>query len=145
MSERLERECDVFCRCLSGAPPSEYVLRKYVAAHERGVVDPEGGSSSFERAVVALARSGPFVARALDAWSRVFANGSLLRRKMVLVLSLLEVRSPHADALDTPTGASRIAMFLGMAWLGVRFALSVVAASIALVFVRVACVFGGGK
>lgn len=132
MGEALERECEVFVRYLSGAAPSDYVRERYAAAHAAGVVDPPGGATKFDAFVVVLARAGVFVTRALDAHSRVFANGSLLRRKLVLVLALLEVRSPHAEALDTPTGSSRLAMFACMAWLGLRFALTVLLTSLVL-------------
>lgn len=149
MTDVLERECEVFCRYLSGAAPSEYVRAQYAAAHAVGVIDPEGGSTRFERSVVALARSGPFVTRLLDSYSRVFANGALLRRKLVLLLAVLEVRSPHAEAIDTPTGSSSFPMLLVMAWLGLRFALSVVVGALALLPVRVWCavrgLFGGAK
>jgi len=145
MTERLERECDVFCRYLSGAAPSEYVRAQYLSAHATGVVEPEGGATRFERAVVALARNGPALTRVLDSYSRVFANGGLLRRKLVLVLAVLEVRSPHAEAIDTPTGTSSFAMLLVMAWLGVRFALSLAVGALLLLPVRLWCAVGGGK
>lgn len=145
MTEALERECEVFARYLSGASPSEYVLKQYLAAHAAGVVLPPGGASRFDEFVVGLARRGAWLARALDAHARVFANGSLLRRKLVLMLALLEVRSPHAEALDTPTGSSRALMLVAMAWLGVRFALSVVLAALLLLPARIVLGGGGAK
>ncbi len=145
MTEPLERECEVFARYLSGSPPSDYVLAQYRAAHAAGVVDPPGGATRFDEFVVRQARRGAWLARALDAHARVFANGSLLRRKLVLLLALLEVRSPHAEALDTPTGASRALMLLTMAWLGVRFAFSVALVAVLLIPARVALGGGGAK
>lgn len=138
MAESLERECEVFARYLSGAAPSAYVREQYAAAHAAGVVDPPGGATRFDAFVVALARRGAFVTRALDAHARVFANGSLLRRKLVLMLALLEVRSPHAEALDTPTGSSSVAMFAAMGWLGLRFALTVLLTALVLLPLRLA-------
>lgn len=128
----LERECDVFARYLSASAPSDYVRERYLAAHAAGVVEPPGGASRFERWVVRRASTATWLARALDAHQRVFANGSLLRRKLVLLLALLEVRAPHADALDTPTGSSRAAMLFVLAWLGVRFALTVALTTLVL-------------
>lgn len=139
----LERECDVFVRYLSASAPSEYVRERYLAAHAAGVVEPPGGASRFERWVVRRASSATWLARALDAHQRVFANGSLLRRKLVLLLALLEVRAPHADALDTPTGSSRAAMLFALAWLGVRFALTVALTTLVLAPFQLAFKLGG--
>lgn len=144
MAESLERECEVFVRYLSGAAPSAYVQEQYAAAHAAGVVQPPGGATKFDEFIVALARTGGVVTRALDAHARVFANGSLLRRKLVLLLALLEVRSPHAEALDTPTGGSRLVMFLCMAWLGVRFAFTVMLTALVLLPLKLVFKLGGG-
>jgi hypothetical protein len=141
MTELLERECEVFSRCLSGEPPGDYVRQQYLAAHRAGAVEAPGGATPFERAVVTLARLGPGMARALDAHARVFANGSLLRRKLVLLLALLEVRSRHAERIDTPTGSSTFALFAALAWLGLRFVVTVFVTALALLPVRLYCVF----
>jgi hypothetical protein len=139
----LERECDVFVRYLSGTAPSNYVRERYLAAHAAGVVEPRGGATGFERWVVRRASSATWLVRALDAHQRVFANGSLLRRKLVLLLALLEVRAPHAEALDTPTGSSRAAMLFVLAWLGVRFALTVALTTLVLAPFQLAFKLGG--
>jgi hypothetical protein len=144
MSDRreLELECASFVRYLSGAEPDRHVVETYVAAHEAGVVEPPG-TSSYERAVVRLARRGPV--RMLDAHSRVFANGNLLRRKLVLALALLETRSPAAESIDTAVPGSNLGLFVRIAGLGALFAARVAVASLLLVPVRVACVFGTGR
>jgi len=122
MAERfeLERECDVLARYLGASAGNEYVRAQYRAAHDAGVVElPE--TTSFERTVVAVARHVPVLSRPLDAHARVFAPSSLLRRKLVLLLAILEVRAPHVEELDSPTGSSVLAMFARMAWLGLVF------------------------
>lgn len=122
MAERseLDRECDVFVRYLGASAGDEYVREQYRAAHAAGVVELPS-TTSFERAVVSLARGAPILLRSLDAHARVFSNGGLLRRKLVLSLAILEVRAPHDEELDTPTGTSVPSMFLRMAWLGLGF------------------------
>jgi hypothetical protein len=144
MSERrdLEAECAKFARYLSGAEPDRFVIDKYVAAHEAGAVELPG-TSSYERAVVGIARNGPV--RMLDAHSRVFANGNLLRRKLVLVLALLETRSPSAEKIDTAVPGSTVGLFLRIGVLGVLFAARVAVASVLLLPVRLACALGGGR
>lgn len=122
MAERLEldRECDAFARYLGASAGDEYVREQYRAAHAAGAVELHS-TTSFERAVVSLARSVPVLVRPLDAHARVFSNGGLLRRKLVLLLAILEVRAPHDEELDTPTGTSVPGMFLRMVWLGLVF------------------------
>ena len=138
------RECAVFCRYLSGEDASDYLSAQYVAAHECGAVEL-AGTTNFERAVASIARSAPWLTRMLDAHERVFANGSLLRRKLVLVLALLESKSPPADTLDAPTHGSNFGMFARMAWLGCVFAFCVIVAAVALLPLRIACAFGGAR
>ena len=137
--DRLARECSVFCRYLCGAEPSDYVRAKYRAAHEVGAVEPAGGATSFDRALVAIARGGTWSTRAMDSYSRVFANGGLLRRKLVLVLALLETKSPTDSAVDAPTSSSKFAFLASIAWLGLTFALTVAVTAIALLPVRLWC------
>jgi len=136
---QLARECSVFCRYLCGEEPSDYVRAKYRAAHEVGAVEPADGATSFDRALVAIARGGTWRARAIDSYSRVFANGGLLRRKLVLVLALLETKSPTDRAVDAPTSSSQLAFFASIAWLGFAFALTVAVTAIALLPLRLWC------
>lgn len=140
----LERECAVFGRYLCGAEPDEYVRGKYVAAHELGVVELPG-TTRVERAVVALARKGPWLARAMDSQARILGNGSLVRRKLVLLLALLESRSPSAEALDAPTPGSALGMFARLAWLAAAFAFAALLGALLLVPLRIVCALGGRR
>ena len=140
----LERECAAFVRYLGAGAGDAYVIAQYVAAHEAGVVE-SARTSGFERSVVALARALPWSVRALDAHARVFGNGSLLRRKLVLLLAILETRAPHDEALDTPNPGSNLGMFVRMAWLGAVFAALVVVTAVLLLPVRVVWLAGGAR
>ena len=141
----LERECSVFCRYLCGEEPGDYVRAKYIAAHEVGAVELPNAVTRFDRALVAIARGGPVLARAMDSYSRVFANGGLLRRKLVLVLALLETKAPTDGAVDAPNSGSNLAFFAHIAWIGVAFALTVIVTTIALLPVRILCALVGNR
>ena len=134
----LDRECAVFCRYLCGELPNAYVLEKYRAAHSCGAIEPPRGATSFDHALVALARNA-WLTRAIDGYARVFSGGGLLRRKLVALLAILEVKAPFDDALDTPTSTGTLAFFARIAWLGVAFAFTLLVTSIALLPVRLAC------
>jgi hypothetical protein len=125
---QLDRESEVFARYLTGKGAGDYVRRKYREAHERGALGP---SSASDRALVDVARRGTWWARLADAHARLFAPGGLLRRKLVLVLALLECREPAR--VDTPVARSLAGFCLRAAWFGTSFAL--LAALSALLFV----------
>lgn len=146
MAERsvLERECAVFTRYLGAGAGDPYVLARYLAAHAAGVVELPR-TARFERVIVGLARLGPGLTRALDAYSRLFGNGNLLRRKLVLLLAVLETRAPHDGTLDAPTPGSTLGMFTRMAWLALVFATLALVSALALLPVRLACALGGER
>jgi hypothetical protein len=124
----LERECHAFTRLLTGRPPTAYVTRKYIDAHRaRPDLTIVMG---FERVILAHAARGPLVARLADAYARrLFPRGSL-RKKLVLLLAIIEtspglhrdvdaapVRSPFSAIVSLAvTGTAGIALaFLGLA------------------------------
>jgi hypothetical protein len=135
----LDRECEVFCRYLCDEPPSDYVRAKYRAAHEVGAIEPPGGATSFDRALVTMAASTPGFTRAIDGYARVFTASGLLRRKLVALLAILETRSPSDAVVDTPTSTSVAGFVAGLAWLGVTFAVTTLVVAIALLPVRIVC------
>jgi hypothetical protein len=61
--------------------------------------------------VLAAAR-GPVLARIADAYASVFARRGLLRRKLALLLAILETRLGTYRALDAPTTSSRTALLV---------------------------------
>src|SRR6185503_7637567 len=114
------------------------------SAHELGLIETTA-ASRFERCVVAIARGGPWPARAMDAYSRAFQPGGLLRRKLVLLLAILESRSPPAEAIDQPSPGSSAGVFVRIAGFA---ALNLALIAIGLVVlspVRLVCALGGGR
>lgn len=143
-AEVLARECAALCRHLTGAEPSRRVIEKYLAAHALGVVELAGDTRAFDRFLVRCARSGRALARLADGHARIFRPAGLLRRKLVLLLALVEC-GPEAGALvDTPTRGGPNGFVFGallrLAWFAVLLALG------ALLFfpARALCAFGDG-
>ena len=100
MRDRLDEECAVFCRYLIDADPSPATMALYRRAHELGTLAPRAGEGRFERALVAVARRGTAPARLADCHARVFAPAGLLRRKLTLVLALLESDPAAFERVD---------------------------------------------
>jgi hypothetical protein len=142
VDDALGRECDAFARYLTGAGPGEYVERKYREAHATAP-GLEQAAARFDRALVALARQGPFLARLADAHARVFAPGCLLRRKLVLVLALLEVSAP--GRVDAPSVRSAPGLVARAAWAGAVFAFLLTVSTLLLLPVRLVCALAGSE
>ena len=142
-AETLDRESEVFARYLTGAGAGEYLQRKYREAHAGSAGGVVGaGTSAFDRALVKLARGGPLAARLMDAHARSFSAGGLLRRKLVLVLALLECSSP--ERVDAVNSRSAAGFFVRAAWLGASFAFLLLVSTVLLLPVRLGCALFGG-
>lgn len=132
----LAAECVVFTRHLLGVAPAAAVVEAYVAAHERA---PDYDAATvFDVRLVAVARRGPLFARLADAYARLFAPAGLLRRKLVLLLAILETTPPHAAAIDAPLAGGVLGTVLALGAHGFVAALGAVAAIVVLAPVHLA-------
>lgn len=70
--------------------------------------------------------------RLADAYAGRFCPGSALRRKLVLLLGLLECAQPSATHLDSPAARSVVGAWAGLTAAAVRYAVSLAAAVLLL-------------
>jgi hypothetical protein len=95
---RLGHECDVFTRYLTRRPATPYIVGKYVEAHRAHPsiepVDP------FGRRLVDRAASGATMARLADAYARRAEPRGALRKKLVLLLAILETAPGSHQVVD---------------------------------------------
>ena len=99
----LDRECAVFCRHLIGAEPNDYVKKKYREAHQAHSWSRLDDSNPAEGFLVRVAAINPLITKVVDAYASVFRRTSLVRRKLVLLLAILESSAPthvHLDSVD---------------------------------------------
>jgi NADH dehydrogenase len=115
----LRREVSVLTRHLIGVEPPPYVAAKYVAAHEPGREGPGSGEGDV---LVSLAHRGPFAARLADAWGALFDRGGPLRRKLVLIVALLESTGSTAARVDTPDRGGAVGFLVRAVLEGALFA-----------------------
>lgn len=112
----LDLECRTFARLFTRTPPNDYLLGSYAEAHRNtGKFDP---TDRFDPWLLRLARSGSAVARLADGYARFFAPRSLLRRKLILVLSLVEVTPPYYHDADGTASSSRVRIIVALAFRG---------------------------
>ena len=104
-SNILDVECRIFSRYLIGKEPNEYVKRKYRAAHQTGFLRGDYACTA-DSFLVKVASIGPWGTKIIDAYARVFRPFSLIRKKLVLLLAILESCAPtnvYVDSVDSST------------------------------------------
>jgi hypothetical protein len=96
------RECEVFIRYLVGKRPTPYLVSKYrEACHTLHLDELRPGCAAVEPTLLRMASTHPLLTRLADAYSRVFLPESLLRRRLVLLLAIVESTSLSQAALSS--------------------------------------------
>ena len=99
---RFELECRIYSQYLTGQAPDEYVIRKYAECHAKCGRLAES-ADAFDRLLLDISLRGPFWTRLADTYASRFHKYSMLRKKLVLTLALLEcspVSFPYLDDVD---------------------------------------------
>lgn len=107
----LERECRLFSKYLIELWPSEYVLKKYQEAHQLGHPSLGRPIQLFDDILIWLARRHTFVLRLADTYAGLFYKDALLRRKLVLLLAILECSPGAFEQLDRPEVRTQPALY----------------------------------
>ena len=107
----LDRECTVFCRYLIGQEPNEYVKKKYRTAHQIGLLR-NGRECRADAFLVKIAGIGPWSSKIIDTYTRIFRPFSMVRKKFVLLLAILESCTPANAYLDSVDSSSIPLLFV---------------------------------
>lgn len=137
-ADALARECATFARYLIGTLPGPQIVAHYRAYHERQQIptSPRG----FDAVLTGLARKGPLATRLADSWGRFFAPRSLLRRKLVGLLAILEASPDTFSRIDRPTARGGLPSFLfGAGWRGCVTALCLLVGTVLLLLPWLGC------
>ena len=108
--EYLERECRVFTGYLLGCVPHPYAFRKYAEAHRLSTTFSLG--SRFDFFLIRAARTHRTVARLADSYARLFFPSALLRKKLVLLLAILETCPPSCHLIESVEGGVKMKLLL---------------------------------
>jgi hypothetical protein len=123
----LERECSSYALYLSGSAPTRYVVEKYLDFHQKfGVQEDLRGFDAF---LLALSARGAFWARLADGYASVWRKDSILRKKIVLTLALLECAPPVFEMLDRVPGGGFAGAVLRLGMAAVGYVLTLVIAT----------------
>jgi NADH dehydrogenase len=104
----LDGECRVFVRYLLGADADTYVTEKYAAANAALALSPV---SRFDSALLTFARLGPLCTRLADSYAGLFFRTAALRKRLVLLVAILETHAPFHQTIDRTVGGSRPLLF----------------------------------
>ena len=118
-SEPLWRqEARSFSQLILGAEPPERAVDAYVRAMRiRPDLAPRDDAA---RRLLLAASRGRFRARMADGYARLFDPHGALRRRLVLMLAILECTPPVHRELDEPVGGSTLAALPQLIGIGLR-------------------------
>ncbi|HUU36473.1 MAG TPA: NAD-dependent epimerase/dehydratase family protein [Vicinamibacterales bacterium] len=143
-SDTADRECRVFTRHLLGVEADASVLDTYRDAIAR--VPALASKSAFDDVLLATARRGAAWTHIADAYSALLARDSALRRRLVMVLAILETRAPFHHRIDAPDGVPGLKLWTRVGLRVVLAAVSLAAGVLVFAPVRVAvAVLGRGR
>jgi hypothetical protein len=120
----LERECRTFAGYLVAAQPNAYVRRKYIEAHSHSLA----GGDRFDELLIRVARRGRVGVKLADSYARVFAPRALVRKKLVVLLAILETCAPSFRLIDDLDSNSRIVLLLRVSGRAAGFVVALAAA-----------------
>ena len=118
---QLDRECRTFGLYLIGRTPDAYVIAKYRKCHGEGGRIAES-AGRFDRFLESVAARGPFWARLADTYASRFRKYGPLRKKMVLMLALLECSPGSFAYLDGVDAGGLWGTVVSLTWQALRFA-----------------------
>jgi hypothetical protein len=131
----LQRECDVFTRFIARAAAPPYVVSKYIEAHRAS--DAFLPVNRFDAWLVAVASRSPRLTRLADGYARVFEPRGALRKKLVLLLALLESSAPLHRVIDRAPAWPPAIVMLQLAAIGLGGALATMAGTVMFTVIRV--------
>lgn len=130
--DQINTECKVFTQYLMGHLPDKYILEKYSTAFSPGQPLGEDLQSNFDTLLIKLAVIHPLFTHAIDAFSRFFYNDSTLRKRLILLLALLESQASTSAEMDYPLKTGFMISILSMVLPLTQFFIFLIIATITL-------------
>jgi NADH dehydrogenase len=127
IDKTLNHEGRIYTNFLIHQEPSDYVLDKYRQAHNVAAPLRNRNYSELENFALKLSRKNPLATRLVDAYAVFFMKGSIIRKKLILLMAILETSNPSALAFEQPDSSNvfKIILNLGLQGLTFTFALLV--------------------
>lgn len=114
---RLDNECKVFYQYLISGSPDKYVLEKYNNAHTLGSLG-QSYLSNFDKVLLAVAKKSTFLTKLVDVYTTIFFKNAIFRKKLILLIAIIETYAPACYKLDSVTVRSKTIFFIKVfSWL----------------------------
>jgi hypothetical protein len=136
--DRLIEECHTFCRYLIDQTPNHYVLQKYKDGHRARNLRQGFAPNRFDQTLVRIAALNTFATRIVDTYTRVFLKTALIRKKLVLLLAILESCAPTHSGLDAAESCTRPMLFMSLLQKLFMFSMTLFFSAIVLMPLRLA-------
>jgi hypothetical protein len=124
---QLERECRTYAQYLIGQVPTPYVINRYIDFHHKSDAMRTDKSDRFDEFLVSVSARTPSWARLADTYASMLRKDSVVRKKLVLTLALLESAPPSFETLERVDGRSTFLTFMRLGWKGAAYLVTLAA------------------
>jgi len=128
--QALKKECETFSCYLIRQHPNAYVREKYLEAHQANPDLQSGYRNIFDRFLLAVSVKSVRLAKMADSYASIFSRGCLLRKKIVLLLAILESTTPTFPHFDLPQGGGRVCLIFSMLRQGLLFTAALIVSTL---------------
>ena len=128
----LSKECELFTCYLINQNPNEYIKEKYCEAHAYLNICGNRESYLFDNYLADVSRKSIFRVQIVDAYSRILFRKSIVRKKLILLMAILESCHPSHLYFDHPDFSYRAISYLKIFQEGFSFILLLFAALVIL-------------
>src|SRR5579864_6484231 len=136
-TSQLERECLTYTQYLIGQSPSPYVVSRYLDFHQKSDAMSGPAFDTFDQFLVRISAHRSFWTGMADSYASVFRKNSILRKKLIVTLALLECAAPSFEALDEVGGHGLATTVLHLCWRALRYSLLLAASIVVFTPVRI--------
>ena len=98
---------------MTGKPPSQLAIQKYIQAHEQGLIEADAPVDWFDKLLCRAAAIAPLF-YLIDAYAAVFLPTGLLRKKMILLAAILECLPEAQNDFREPESGNPLGFALGL-------------------------------
>ena len=103
-------ECQIYCQYLIQQNPDCSITQKYQKAHQLGSIPLPKVATPIERWLLWVAGIHPFLTRVADSYSSVVFPSSVLRKKLVLLVAILESSNHGQHIADMPKSSTKMTL-----------------------------------
>ncbi len=109
-SSDLIEECKLFTNYLIGSSPDEYIKDKYIQGHSATTLDKNAGF--FDKVLIKSANFNLLFLKLADAYTRIFYKNAVLRKKLLLLLAIMECCKATYHEVDSVSESSVIRLYM---------------------------------